>query len=151
MALSLPRFELRFGTTDLSAALKALGVEEAFQGDVGGAFDRMSDDPDTYLNAVFHQVWVAQATWVLACSHQGNSHKRNPQGVSATQANTTQARLIVNEEGTEAAAVTAAVMMTRSLPLPPVPMVVDRPFVFTVRDTRSGLILFVAKVEKLDE
>ena len=59
MALSLPRFELRFGTTDLSAALKALGVEEAFQGDVGGAFDRMSDDPDTYLNAVFHQVWMA--------------------------------------------------------------------------------------------
>jgi serine protease inhibitor len=62
---------------------------------------------------------------------------------------TTQARIIVNEEGTEAAAVTAAVMMTRSMPMPPVPVVVDRPFIFVVRDTRSGLILFVAKVETL--
>ena len=55
----------------------------------------------------------------------------------------------MNEEGTEAAAVTAAVMMTRSMPMPPVPVVVDRPFLFAVRDTQSGLILFMAKVETL--
>lgn len=59
MALSLPRFELRFGTEDLSAALRALGVEQAFEGNTaasGPAFARMTDDPEAYLNAVLHQV-----------------------------------------------------------------------------------------------
>ena len=54
----------------------------------------------------------------------------------------------VNEEGTEAAAATAAVMMTRALPMhPPPQVVVDRPFVFAVRDIKSGLLLFIGKVE----
>uniref|UniRef100_A0A7S0N7I4 Serpin domain-containing protein n=1 Tax=Pyramimonas obovata TaxID=1411642 RepID=A0A7S0N7I4_9CHLO len=53
----------------------------------------------------------------------------------------------VNEEGTEAAAVTAAVMMTRAMPPQPVEMKVDHPFLFAVRDLKSGLLLFIGNVE----
>jgi serpin B len=48
----------------------------------------------------------------------------------------------VNEEGTEAAAVTA-VMMSRSMPAP---FVVDRPFVLAIHDEETGAILFLGQV-----
>jgi len=54
----------------------------------------------------------------------------------------------VNEEGTVAAAATA-VMMTRSLPPPPVELKVDRPFLFVVYDQSAKTVLFVAKVESV--
>lgn len=43
-----------------------------------------------------------------------------------------QATLEVNEEGTEAAAATIGVVMTRSMPRPPLELVFDRPFVMMV-------------------
>ena len=49
----------------------------------------------------------------------------------------------VNEEGTEATAVTAVDMQIDSV-LPS--MRVDRPFVFMIRENRSGTILFVGKI-----
>ena len=49
----------------------------------------------------------------------------------------------VDEAGTEAAAATAVVMETESLP----PSVtIDRPFVFLIRDIETGAILFVGRV-----
>jgi serine protease inhibitor len=54
--------------------------------------------------------------------------------------------LRLDEDGTEAAAVTAA-MTTRSLaPEQPVKMIVDKPFVFALRDQKTGLILFMGYV-----
>jgi serine protease inhibitor len=54
--------------------------------------------------------------------------------------------LRLGEEGTEAAAVTA-VMTTRSLATPDhVKMIVDKPFVFALRDRGTGLILFMGYV-----
>lgn len=47
----------------------------------------------------------------------------------------------VNEEGTEAAAVTGVGMVTTSAPIV-TQVKVDRPFVFMVQDSKSGLILF---------
>jgi len=55
----------------------------------------------------------------------------------------------VNEEGTEAAAATAVVVTARALAkLPPPPLVfrADRPFVFFIRDTRSGSVLFLGRL-----
>jgi serpin B len=56
--------------------------------------------------------------------------------------------LRLNEEGTEGAAVTA-VMTTRGLKVAQpdhIKMVVDKPFVFALRDERTGLILFMGYV-----
>lgn len=51
----------------------------------------------------------------------------------------------VNEEGSEAAAVTSVVIVETSLPLIPV-MYVNRPFVFAIRDAQANGILFIGKM-----
>jgi serpin B len=52
----------------------------------------------------------------------------------------------VDEAGTEAAAATAVIMNLTSLPPPPVPVTIDRPFIFLIRDIETGAILFVGRV-----
>jgi len=56
----------------------------------------------------------------------------------------------VNEEGTEAAAATATLMggmaARREPPEPTFEMIVDRPFLFVIRDQASGNILFMGSV-----
>ncbi|MCC7054446.1 MAG: serpin family protein [Gemmatimonadaceae bacterium] len=53
----------------------------------------------------------------------------------------------VNEEGTEAAAVTAITIRTTSAgPIPA--LVIDRPFLFAIRDRLTGTVLFLGKVVK---
>jgi serpin B len=54
----------------------------------------------------------------------------------------------VNEEGTEAAAATAAVMVGMAMQRPqPAPVFrADHPFLFLIRDTHSGSILFMGRV-----
>jgi serine protease inhibitor len=56
----------------------------------------------------------------------------------------------VNEKGTEAAAATAVIIKTTSLPpeLPKANFHADHPFVFLIRDNRSGSILFAGRVVK---
>jgi serpin B len=51
----------------------------------------------------------------------------------------------VNEEGTEAAAVTV-VAIGESASLGPPTLIIDRPFVFVVRERFSGTILFMGKM-----
>jgi serpin B len=54
----------------------------------------------------------------------------------------------VNEEGTEAAAVTSVGVRTTSIQIPtePFAMKVDRPFFYVIRDNGSGAILFMGSV-----
>lgn len=56
----------------------------------------------------------------------------------------------VDEEGTEAAAATAVVAVTSAMPRPEEPetLVVDRPFIFALRDRDSGLILMSGYIAK---
>lgn len=52
----------------------------------------------------------------------------------------------VNEEGTEAAAATGAIMSLTSVPASPVVFQADRPFVFLIRERGQGGILFMGRV-----
>jgi serpin B len=52
----------------------------------------------------------------------------------------------VNEEGTEAAAATSVIVGLTSTPPPPPTFRADHPFVFLIRDTQTGSILFVGRV-----
>lgn len=55
----------------------------------------------------------------------------------------------VDEDGTEAAAATAVVMRATSAPMgPPKDFVADHPFLFLIRDTKTGSILFMGRVTK---
>jgi serpin B len=53
----------------------------------------------------------------------------------------------VDEAGTEAAAATAVIVGTTSVPTePPVEVTIDHPFIFLIRDIETGAILFVGRV-----
>lgn len=52
----------------------------------------------------------------------------------------------VNEEGTEAAAATGVIMATRSAVVDKLEFRADHPFLFLIRDARSGLVLFVGRL-----
>ena len=63
------------------------------------------------------------------------------------------ANVTVDEAGTEAAAATFAVMLEGCIgpmaePPKPRPFVADKPFLFLIRETRTGLILFLGRVCK---
>ncbi|MBE9223214.1 serpin family protein [Cyanobacterium stanieri LEGE 03274] len=55
----------------------------------------------------------------------------------------------VNEEGTEAAAVTSIGIRVTSLPLDNFEMVVNRPFFYAIQDEETGTILFMGNVNSL--
>ncbi len=52
----------------------------------------------------------------------------------------------VDEAGTEAAAATAVVIRMTGVVLSPVEVMVDRPFIFLIRDLQTGAVLFVGRV-----
>jgi serpin B len=52
----------------------------------------------------------------------------------------------VDEEGTEAAAATAVVVGLESMPVMDVELTLDRPFVYLIRDTETGAVLFLGRV-----
>ncbi len=53
----------------------------------------------------------------------------------------------VDEEGTEAAAATAVIVgLKAAMPQEPVEVTVDRPFMFLIRDMKTGAVLFVGRV-----
>ncbi|MCM3880489.1 MAG: serpin family protein, partial [Vicinamibacterales bacterium] len=117
--LSLPRFKFTFGSVNLLEHLATLGMELAF--------DR--------LRADFSGINGFQPPHEEALVISGVFHK---------------AFVDANEEGTEAAAVTdvrvayGARVFNRP---PPVPVFrADHPFVFAIRDRKSGAVLFLGRV-----
>jgi serpin B len=52
----------------------------------------------------------------------------------------------VDEDGTEAAAATAVVVGAAMMPVVDVQLTIDRPFIFIIRDTQTGSLLFVGQV-----
>jgi serine protease inhibitor len=52
----------------------------------------------------------------------------------------------VDEEGTEAAAVTVVSIMKASAPQPVPQMIIDRPFLFVIREQGSGAVLFMGRI-----
>lgn len=57
-----------------------------------------------------------------------------------------QANIDVDEKGTEAAAATAVAMEAGSAPMEPIVLAVDRPFLFALRDTTTGAVVFLGRI-----
>ena len=55
----------------------------------------------------------------------------------------------VDESGTEAAAATAVMMQLKGMPERPVEVTIDRPFIFLIRDVKTGSLLFIGRVVTL--
>jgi len=52
----------------------------------------------------------------------------------------------VDEAGTEAAAATAVILPSSGMTEPPAEVTIDRPFIFLIRDIKTGAIIFVGRV-----
>ena len=64
-----------------------------------------------------------------------------------------QAGISVDERGTQAAAATAALVGTSAVDVAPpaITIIIDRPFLFFIRDRQSGAILFMGKVASIQQ
>lgn len=115
--LFLPRFRMEY-EINLTDTLIAMGMPDAFgmKADFSGMADQSSP------------IAKEEPLYLSAVLHK--------------------AFVDVNEEGTEAAAATAVVMTKTavSIPAPPVVFRADHPFLFLIRDMRSGSILFLGRL-----
>lgn len=116
--LSLPKFKLEPPTIPLQAELKSLGIRNAFDDPMGSAnFDRLAPRrPNDYL-------------YISNVFHK--------------------TFLAVDEQGTEAAAATAVAIarMTSAFhPEEPIAVKVDRPFLFFIQQSSTGVCLFLGRV-----
>lgn len=61
------------------------------------------------------------------------------------------AKVIVDEQGTKAAAVTGAIVETTSLmvPEPEITFIADRPFLYVIEDADTGMILFMGQMNNM--
>ena len=103
---------------ELNDVLKALGMEVAFD-PYQANFSRINEPKRTGRTDSLYIGYVKHKTFVE-----------------------------VNEEGTEAAAVTVVAIAVASAPVVPA-LHVNRPFVFAIRERHSGTILFIGKVNAL--
>lgn len=111
--LALPKFKLEMSSSlQLKAALKAMGIVDAFSGSADFSGISTTIKP-LFIDDVYHKTFVA-----------------------------------LDEKGTEAAAATAVVMRTESAAVDPdgVDVTADHPFLFVLRDTTSGAVLFIGHV-----
>ncbi|MGI5861344.1 MAG: serpin family protein [Myxococcales bacterium] len=69
----------------------------------------------------------------------------SPTGTLAIADVVHQTFIAVDESGTEAAAATAVIIGDTSVPIT-IPMVVDRPFLFAIRDVATGTVVFLGEV-----
>jgi serine protease inhibitor len=116
--IELPRFELK-SNYRLNDPLRALGMTRAFQPDVAQLPGMFASAPGQLRTGRFFISSVLQSTYWK-----------------------------VDEEGSEAAAVTTTGIRASAIPrpMPPFRMIVDRPFFCAIEDRRSGALLFVGAI-----
>lgn len=78
---------------------------------------------------------------------QADFTRINPQGDLFISAVKHKTFIETNEEGTEAAAVTSVVVSVTSFPGGPTQFIVDKPFIFFIREKSTGTILFIGTVQ----
>lgn len=118
--LAIPKFRIEYGVETMKPSLKAMGVKAAWQ----PPMQAPGKSPKRHFEKMTSDplVYLSDVLHkvVIECS----------------------------EEGTKAAAASVAVMMTRSVrPSNEVEMIVDRPFLFAIRDTVTRSILFLARID----
>lgn len=115
--VSMPKFETRT-SYDLMPVLQSLGMTDAFNGTSADLLGILGVQPG--------EKYEGMNLYVSKAAHDGYVR--------------------VNEEGTEAAAVTTILTYTISVPPEPPRFTADHPFIFMILDDESGAILFMGRV-----
>ena len=116
-------------TVKMKDVLKKLGMERAFEQKTA-QFDALSAVPK-WVDTVTHKTFV-EGSYFCLCYHS-------------------LIHCVVNETGTEAAAVTSMGMFGGAAPKPEpfFKMCCDHPFLFAIRHRRSQTMLFVGKIASI--
>lgn len=147
MVLLLPRqrngiatLEASLNATNLASALGAMRNEE-----VNVAMPRFKIASAFGLGDTLKSLGMRNAFDPARADFSGMDGRPNWLFISAV---VHKAFVEVNEKGTEAAAATGVVMTTNSImiPKPPKEFRADHPFLFLIRETRTGSLLFVGRV-----
>lgn len=129
----------------LGGAFLAGLAASPWRGEVSVALPKFEFDSTHDLQPILSSMGMAAAFSPLDADFSGIA----PQ--TYLSAALQKANVTVDEEGTEASAATAAFLRAGCawpLPPPPRPFVADRPFLFLIRETDSGLVLFLGRVAK---
>jgi serpin B len=122
----LPKFEFEFGTS-LKETLPAMGMTDAFSqhADFSGMLDGPPPETDS------------------RCMVDGS-----PPTSLAVGNVLHKAFVVVDERGTEAAAATVVLGSPTGMGVrkEPIEVRIDRPFIFAIRDTRTGTVLFLGRM-----
>jgi serine protease inhibitor len=127
---------------DLDADAFALMVDALSPADVLLSLPRFSTETKLGLGGALNELGMPAAFDPMQADFSGiTTEERLYIGAVIHQAN-----IDVDESGTEAAAATAIVMDGGAAPGEPITLVVDRPFLFALRDTATGAIVFLGRI-----
>jgi len=135
----LPAFERSLNAADLAGWLDHLAASDA-----NVTFPKFRIDSGFKLDAALEALGVHRAFDARLADFSGMTDRKELYISSVVH----KAFVAVDETGTEAAAATAGVMTSAVLMRPPpIPdFVADHPFLFLIRDERSGSILFIGRI-----
>ncbi|MBN2582690.1 MAG: serpin family protein [Planctomycetes bacterium] len=145
MLVVLPRAATKESMADLEKSLSAEQIKQWTGGlrneEIAVTFPRFKATQGFSLNQPLQDLGMASAF----------SEAADFSGIDGTKdlflaAVIHKAYVDVNEEGTEAAAATAAVLGLKGMPPKPKTFVADHPFVFMIRHVPSGSVLFMGRV-----
>lgn len=131
-------FILNFGMEEYEALTEKMATAEIRIG-----IPSFKADYEITLNSVLQSLGMKAA---FSSSADFSGFSDEPLAVSKVLQKTF---IEINEEGSEAAAVTAIGIMRTSLGPEPPEFIADRPFIFLIKDTASGTILFCGMVRNL--
>ncbi len=144
MVILLPRKTNGVGSLEKSLSLKTLNdwLVKLQQHSVHVYLPKFKVTKEFMLSKVLRSMGIKDAFSLPQADFSGMNGKRD----LFISAIVHKAYIDVNEEGTEAAAATGIGISTTSVPPPPIIFRADHPFVFLIRDVRSGSILFLGRV-----
>jgi serpin B len=116
VSISMPKFTIEF-ELKLNDILKQLGIIKAFDSNLAK------------LRSMFY-------------TPEGSGYENTDYYIDKA---THKTYINVDENGTEAAAVTVITIMPTSVPEDPIIFIADKPFVFFIRDDENGEILFMGE------
>jgi len=137
---SVDQFEAFEGGLDYSVVAGAINALDSTQVEV--TMPRFKLETSLKLSGALSDLGMAAAFDAARADFSGMDGSRSLYITDVVH----KAFVDVDESGTEAAAATAVVVGTTSIPAEPVRFTVDRPFLFLIRDVGTGTILFLGRV-----
>lgn len=143
MVIILPKLNIPLSKIERALSAKKLEtwMSTTSEREVEVYIPRFKIEKRYILNEILKRLGMVDAFDMIKADFSGMTPKPDLYITSVIH----QSFVEVNEEGTEAAGATAVIMGTKMVTMPVI-FRADRPFIFLIRDKRSGSILFIGRL-----